>query len=296
MSNDMSNDMSYESPSAAIMKTTTPYTSVLYNMNSIAFTRMTTVFDDRTGNNDLDLYFYTVFDGCTGNNDGISSAAIADKAQYDCYDGDTAVSRASPSIVIDTESSTVSVASNKAPSTGNDSLATVTLRTYDTEHNLYFEITLNTAFNTAIDTTFISASHASSSYDIDTDSSAVSVADEATFATVTLIFTDILTSSESSAVSIPTQLPINIFEPCFTCFCFYLRGLLRRIYYFLRTSVTMISDIIPRLLLLLIPMQYYTSFHSRVNDFEVNFVPSLLSLLTFYETIYSHPYFDTISC
>ena len=54
----------------------------------------------------------------------------------------------------------------------------------------------------------------------------------------------------------------------------------------LRTSVTMISDIIPRLLLLFIPMQYYTSFHSCVIYFEVNFVPSLLSLLTFHETIY----------
>jgi len=151
MSNDMSNDMSYESPSAAIMKTTTPYTSVLYNMNSIAFTRMTTVFDDRTGNNDLDLYFYTVFDGCTGNNDGISSAAIADKAQYDCYDGDTAVSRASPSIatdpkssiVIDPESSSVSVASNEASSACSDSPATVktTTQVYSSSSSSsYFEL------------------------------------------------------------------------------------------------------------------------------------------------------------
>ena len=43
----------------------------------------------------------TVFDGRTGYNNGISSATIADKAQYDYYDGDT----------------------------GNKSLATVTLRT-----------------------------------------------------------------------------------------------------------------------------------------------------------------------
>ena len=101
----------------------------------------------------------------------------------------------------------------------------------------------------------------SPSYDIDTELSAVSVADEATFATVTLIYTDILTSSESSAVSIPTQLPINILEPCFTCFRFYLRGS-REEPTGLRTSVTMISDIIPRLLLLFIPMQYYSTFDS----------------------------------
>jgi len=108
----------------------------------------------------------TVFDGRTGNNDGISSAAIADKAQYDYYDGDT----------------------------GNESLATVTLRTYDTVHNLYFDITFDTALHTAIDTTFTSASHVSPSYDIDSTSSAiydedssvvttspsVSIADEAT--------------------------------------------------------------------------------------------------------------------
>ena len=28
-----------------------------------------TVFDGRTGDNDLDLYFNTILDGCTGNND-----------------------------------------------------------------------------------------------------------------------------------------------------------------------------------------------------------------------------------
>ena len=139
-----------------------------------------------------------------GNNDSVSSVTVtyavtmssvtvtyvvtmktsADTAQYDYYYCDTAVSTASPptvtvgdtnnttsavsiaspsigidtesSIVIDTEFSTVSVASNKAPSTGNDSLATVT---FDTVHSLYFDITFNTAINTA----FTSASHASPS-------------------------------------------------------------------------------------------------------------------------------------
>ena len=88
--------------------------------------------------------------------DGVSSAAVTNGAQYDYYYGDAAVliaslsfadvSRASPSIVIDTESSTVSVASNKASSAGNDSLATVTImttvfvgRTSDNDSNLYFD-------------------------------------------------------------------------------------------------------------------------------------------------------------
>ena len=62
-----------------------------------------------------------------------------------------AVSRASPSTVIDTESSTVSVASNKASSAGNKSFANVTLRNYNTVHNLYFD----TRFDTALDTTFV---------------------------------------------------------------------------------------------------------------------------------------------
>jgi len=43
-------------------------------------------------------------------NDGISSAAIADKAQYDYYYNDTAESITSHSIVIDPESSTVMMA------------------------------------------------------------------------------------------------------------------------------------------------------------------------------------------
>ena len=201
--------------------------TAFHNTESSAIITMTTAFHELPSAIHIEM-------PCTVN-DGISSAAIADKAQYDYDDGDSAVSRASlsvaidpeSSIVIDTESSTVLVDTNKSYSAGNDSLATVTLRTYNTVHILYFDTTfdtaLDTAFNTAIDTTFTSASHASSSYDIDTTSSAVSVADEATFATVTLIYTDILTSSESSAVSIPTQLSIRILEPCFTCFCFYLQ-------------------------------------------------------------------------
>merc|ERR1712238_588143 len=45
------------------------------------------------------------------------------------------------------------------------------------------------------------------------------------------------------------------------------------------------STIVPRLLLLLMPIQYHTSIHSLGIYFEVNFVASLLSLLTFHETI-----------
>ena len=142
--------------------------------------------------------------------DGISSAAVTDGAQYDCYYGDAAVliaspsfaavSRASPSIVIDKESSTVSVASNKASSTGNDSLATVTIRTYDTVYYLYFNTTFGTAFNIAdevasavtIMTTAVKMMTNNmnnavyfafvSSDDNDTESSTISVADEATSA------------------------------------------------------------------------------------------------------------------
>ena len=69
--------------------------------------------------------------------DAESSATSADEAPYDYYYGDTAVSIASRpiainseySIVIDTESSIVSVATNEAHSVSNDSPATVTTTT-----------------------------------------------------------------------------------------------------------------------------------------------------------------------
>jgi len=102
-----------------------------------------------------------VYDDC--NNDSVSSVTVT-----------SAVPESS--IVIDTESSTVSVANNKASSAGNGSPATVTLRTYDTVYNLYFD----TAFDTALDTTFTSASHASPSYDIDSSSSAIYDGDSST--------------------------------------------------------------------------------------------------------------------
>eukprot|EP00751_Fragilariopsis_kerguelensis_P030670 CAMPEP_0170924046 /NCGR_PEP_ID=MMETSP0735-20130129/11430_1 /TAXON_ID=186038 /ORGANISM="Fragilariopsis kerguelensis, Strain L26-C5" /LENGTH=117 /DNA_ID=CAMNT_0011323811 /DNA_START=584 /DNA_END=934 /DNA_ORIENTATION=+ len=95
-------------------------------VSSTAVTIMTTVFDGRTGDNDLDLYFDTVFHGRTGNNDNnygditasnsnivtiIVAVAAAinmdidididtstDEAPYDYYYRDAAVSIASSSI------------------------------------------------------------------------------------------------------------------------------------------------------------------------------------------------------
>ena len=69
-------------------------------------------------------------------------------------------------------------------SVGNDPSTTVTLRTYNIVYMLYFDTTFDTAldtiFNTAFSTTFTSVLHTSPSYDIDTESSTVSIANEAT--------------------------------------------------------------------------------------------------------------------
>ena len=154
------------------------------------------------------------------------------------------------------------------------------MRTFDTVYNLYFDITFDIAFETE----FTSVLHASPSYDLNTESSAVSVANERTLVIVTIIYTNILTSSEYSAVSILIRLQMQILKPYYTCYCFIFIESLGEPTGFLE-SVTMISDIVPRLLLLLIPKRNYTLIHSVDIYFGVNFGASLCSLLTFHGTI-----------
>ena len=151
----------YDMPSAirdGIISAFNDEDSSAFTIVTTAIIKMTTVFHESPSAIHVEMPYAV--------NDGISSAAIADKAQCDYYDSDNAVSRVSTSIVIDTESSIISAAGNKASSAGNKFFATVTLRTYDTVHDLYFD----TTFDTALDI-------------------AVSVADEATFTPVTNITT-----------------------------------------------------------------------------------------------------------
>ena len=90
------------------------------------------------------------------NIDSSSSATVANEAQYDYYYGDTAVSIASPSIVIDTESSTISVLNNNASSDGKDSTATVTMTTqvYSSPSLLSFELSNSYATLSAVNTIY----------------------------------------------------------------------------------------------------------------------------------------------
>ena len=134
-------------------------------------------------------------------NDGISSAAIADKAQNDYYDSDTTVSRASPSIVIDAESSTVSITYKKESSAGNDSSAIIMIPTafHELPSAIHDEVlsavadtvtsTISSADNDSLTivtmaTQVYASPSSSTSYYIDRESSGVSIAYETTSATV----------------------------------------------------------------------------------------------------------------
>jgi len=222
-----------------------------------------TTNDGCTGEHDIDSYFDTVFD--------------------------TAVSIASPSlgidtessIVIDTEFSTVSVASNTAPSTGNDSLATVT---FDTVHSLYFDITFNTAINTA----FTSASHVSPSNDIDSTSSAIYDGDS------------------SAGNDSPTAVMVEPYDMQRDTSVLYDRNL--SAITIMTTAVKMMTnDMNTAVYLAVIDAESSADITNAISSCASPQIISVLStLMSLHRTLhliitsllflFSNPYFDTISC
>ena len=121
-----------------------------FTIVTTAIIKMTTVFHESPSAIHVEMPYAV--------NDGTSSAAIADKAQCDYYDSETAVSRASPSIVIDTESSIVSVADavtstpSSAVSIAHEATFTPVTNittvfdscTVDNDFDLYFDTIFNT--------------------------------------------------------------------------------------------------------------------------------------------------------
>ena len=152
-------------------------------------------------------------------NDGISSVAMADKAQYDYYDSETAVSIASLSIVIDTESYIVSVASNKASSAGITkrttlyaSLSAVKMMTTDMNTVVYFAVidAQSSAGITKTKTLYTSPSVVMVKiipYESNTDgrtlvvttSPYVSIADKATSTAVTIMTTSVSVGNKATS-------------------------------------------------------------------------------------------------
>ena len=141
----------YDMPSAirdGIISAFNDEDSSAFTIVTTAIIKMTTVFHESPSAIHVEMPYAV--------NDGISSAAIADKAQCDYYDSDTAVSRVSPSIVIDTESSIVSV-SDAVTSTPSSAVSVVDEATFTPVTNMstvFNSRTVDNVFDLYFDTIF----------------------------------------------------------------------------------------------------------------------------------------------
>mmetsp|Transcript_6842 Transcript_6842/g.6664 ORF Transcript_6842/g.6664 Transcript_6842/m.6664 type:complete len:280 (-) Transcript_6842:145-984(-) len=162
-------------------RTTTSYTSPLHNNNDGGNDKYVYVFDATSS-------AVTIHDGIPfAVNDGISSATSADEAPNDCYYGNTAVLIASPSIVIDTESSSVSVA--------DELMSSVTMTTPDTAVTPTI-----TSYGSNADTININTT----SYGLDTNEMSVTVVTTTTYDTMLDLHCNSISTTDVDVISSTT--------------------------------------------------------------------------------------------